>query len=255
MMIARQASKLQPLWIAAIGLVVLPLAMHVVGLTTDTASTVVILAIAAMGLNLCVGYSGLVSFGHGAWFGIGAYAAAILQRTLVRRRDLAAHSLLHRHRRCAFNRRRRPHPAPARCVFLAADAGLAALTYTISFRWTDVTGGENGLGDLKRGNIGPISLDNALAYYVLVALIGLAVLYVLLRVLRSPFRPCGGGDPREPAAGHVPGLPGRALQARGIRAFRRDHRARPVHCSDSSLSGVGGRRLGRRFPANCWPWS
>ena len=28
-----------------------------------------------MGLNLCVGYAGLVSFGHGAWFGIGAYAA------------------------------------------------------------------------------------------------------------------------------------------------------------------------------------
>ena len=80
-MIARQSSKYQPLWIAAIGLVVLPLAMHVVGLTTDTASTVVILAIAAMGLNLCVGYSGLVSFGHGAWFGIGAYAAAIIQRT------------------------------------------------------------------------------------------------------------------------------------------------------------------------------
>ena len=64
---------------------------------------------------------------------------------------------------------------------------MAALTYTISFRWTDVTGGENGLGDLKRGNIGPISLDNALAYYALVAVLGLAVLYVLMRVLRSPF--------------------------------------------------------------------
>ncbi len=35
---------------------------------------VVALAIAAMGLNLCIGYTGLVSFGHGAWFGIGAYA-------------------------------------------------------------------------------------------------------------------------------------------------------------------------------------
>ena len=41
---------------------------------------VVALAIAAMGLNLCVGYTGLVSFGHGAWFGIGAYAAGLIQR-------------------------------------------------------------------------------------------------------------------------------------------------------------------------------
>ena len=40
---------------------------------------VVILAIAAMGLNLCVGYTGLVSFGHGTWFGIGAYAAGLIQ--------------------------------------------------------------------------------------------------------------------------------------------------------------------------------
>ncbi len=40
---------------------------------------VVILAIAAMGLNLLVGYTGLTSFGHSAWFGIGAYAAALAQ--------------------------------------------------------------------------------------------------------------------------------------------------------------------------------
>ena len=41
---------------------------------------VVILAIAAMGLNLLVGYTGLTSFGHGVWFGIGAYAAALAQK-------------------------------------------------------------------------------------------------------------------------------------------------------------------------------
>jgi ABC-type branched-subunit amino acid transport system ATPase component/ABC-type branched-subunit amino acid transport system permease subunit len=180
-------SKYRPLLIAAIGLIVLPLAMRVVGLTTDTASTVVILAIAAMGLNLCVGYSGLVSFGHGAWFGIGAYAAAIIQRTwfggeiwlpiLLSMAFVAALSTV---AGILILRRRGVY-------FSLLTLALAALTYTISFRWTDVTGGENGLGDLKRGAIGPISLDNTLAYYTLVAVIGLAVLYVLLRVLRSPF--------------------------------------------------------------------
>jgi len=186
-MTGRASSKLQPLWIAAIALIVLPLAMRVVGLTTDTASTVVILAIAAMGLNMCVGYAGLVSFGHGAWFGIGAYAAAIIQRNWLPDQialpillSMALVACLSTFAGVLILRRRGVY-------FSLLTLALAALTYTIAFRWTDVTGGENGLGDLKRGSIGPISLDNALAYYTLVALIGLAVLYVLLRVLRSPF--------------------------------------------------------------------
>jgi len=62
-----------------------------------------------------------------------------------------------------------------------------ALTYNVAFRWSEVTGGEDGLGGLKRGGLGPIDLDNALAYYVVVALIGLGVLFLLLRVVRSPF--------------------------------------------------------------------
>ena len=71
--------------------------------------------------------------------------------------------------------------------FSLLTLALAALTYTVAFRWSEVTGGEDGLGGLKRGTIGPIFLDDALAFYVVVALIGLAVLYVLLRVVRSPF--------------------------------------------------------------------
>src|SRR5262249_22499440 len=71
--------------------------------------------------------------------------------------------------------------------FSLLTLAFAALTYTIAFRWSEVTGGEDGLGGLKRGRIGAISLDDALAYYVTVAVIGLAVLYVLLRLVRSPF--------------------------------------------------------------------
>jgi ABC-type branched-subunit amino acid transport system ATPase component/branched-subunit amino acid ABC-type transport system permease component len=71
--------------------------------------------------------------------------------------------------------------------FSLLTLALAALTYTVAFRWTEVTGGEDGLNGLKRGSIGPIHLDDPLAYYILAAFIGLAVLYVLLRVTRSPF--------------------------------------------------------------------
>src|SRR5262245_64817839 len=69
-----------PLVVAALSLAVLPFALDLVGLPLRSAVDVVVFAIAAMGLNILVGYTGLVSFGHGAWFGLGAYAAALSQR-------------------------------------------------------------------------------------------------------------------------------------------------------------------------------
>jgi branched-chain amino acid transport system ATP-binding protein len=180
-------SKHQPLWIAAVTLVALPIALQAFGLSTNTASMVVILAIATTALNLCVGYTGLVSFGHSIWFGLGAYAAGLIQLHWFREQiwlpiilsmvfvaavSTAAGILILRRRGVYFS---------------LLTLALAALTYTIAFRWTEVTGGEDGLSGLKRGSVGPIHLDDPLAYYILVALIGLAVLYALLRVTRSPF--------------------------------------------------------------------
>ncbi len=181
-------SKLQPLLIAALALIALPFVMRLFGLTVNTASMVVILAIATMGLNLCVGYTGLVSFGHGAWFGIGAYAAGIIQKhwlhdaivipLLLSMLVVAAMSTFVG---IVILRRRGVY-------FSLLTLALAALTYTVAFRWTEVTGGEDGLSGLTRGgNIGPFNLDNGLTFYAAVALIGLVVLYVLLRVVRSPF--------------------------------------------------------------------
>ena len=61
-------------------LIALPFALLAGGLTLTSATDVVIFAIACMALNILVGHTGLVSFGHGAWFGLGAYAAALAQR-------------------------------------------------------------------------------------------------------------------------------------------------------------------------------
>src|SRR5450432_4932640 len=73
------AQKYRPLLLAALALIALPFALRLLGLSLNTGIMVVALAIATMGLNLCVGYTGLVSFGHGTWFGIGAYAAGLIQ--------------------------------------------------------------------------------------------------------------------------------------------------------------------------------
>src|SRR5256885_13764495 len=72
-----------PLLLAAFGLIVLPPVLLALGLTMTSATEVVTYAIACMALNILVGHTGLVSFGHGAWFGLAAYAAALIQRNLM----------------------------------------------------------------------------------------------------------------------------------------------------------------------------
>jgi branched-chain amino acid transport system permease protein len=69
------------LWvIAAAVLVALPPVMSAIGQTfyIDLVRRIMILAIAAVSLNLILGYGGMVSFGHAAYLGVGAYAVGIL---------------------------------------------------------------------------------------------------------------------------------------------------------------------------------
>jgi branched-chain amino acid transport system ATP-binding protein len=179
--------KYRPLLLAALALIALPFALRLLGLSLNTGIAVVILAIAAMALNLCVGYTGLVSFGHSTWFGIGAYIAGLIQLNwfggeiwLPLLLSMLAVAMLSTIGGIIILRRRGVY-------FSLLTLAFAALSYTVAFRWSSVTGGEDGLGGLKRGAIGPFSLDIALNYYITVALIGLAVLYVLLRLVRSPF--------------------------------------------------------------------
>jgi ABC-type branched-subunit amino acid transport system ATPase component/ABC-type branched-subunit amino acid transport system permease subunit len=179
--------KYRPLLLAALALIALPFALRLLGLSLNTGIAVVILAIAAMALNLCVGYTGLVSFGHSTWFGIGAYVAGLIQLNwfageiwLPLLLSMLAVAALSTIGGIIILRRRGVY-------FSLLTLAFAALTYTVAFRWSSVTGGEDGLGGLKRGSIGPFSLDNALNFYIVVALIGLAVLFVLLRLVRSPF--------------------------------------------------------------------
>jgi branched-chain amino acid transport system ATP-binding protein len=71
--------------------------------------------------------------------------------------------------------------------FSLLTLALAALTYTVAFRWSELTGGEDGLGGLKRGNLGPFNLDDVVTYYILVSAVALGVLYLLIRLVCSPF--------------------------------------------------------------------
>ncbi|MDH3028029.1 branched-chain amino acid ABC transporter ATP-binding protein/permease [Methylobacterium fujisawaense] len=170
------------LWAALAALIVLPFALDAIGLTLITATDVVIFALAVLGLNILVGWTGLTSFGHGAWFGIGAYAVAILQTQLVAGdmalpllgalaitgvAALAAGALILRRRGVYFS---------------LLTLAFTAMLYAIAFRWTDLTGGENGIGNLHRWAV----LQEPGAYYAAVSGIAFAVLVALWRFRRSP---------------------------------------------------------------------
>jgi len=179
--------KYRPLLITALALVLTPIFLLGIGLTYDVATVVVLLALAAMGLNLLVGYTGLVSFGHSAWFGIGGYAAALSHLNWFPNQMwlpllfavvfTAALSWI-----VGFLILRRKG-----VYFSLLTLALCALTFAIAFRWTAVTGGEGGLGGIERGVLGPFNLDNHFNYYTVVALIAFAVVTFLWRVVRSPF--------------------------------------------------------------------
>lgn len=174
-----------PLLVAAFGLLVLPPVLLALGLTMTSATEVVVYALACMALNILVGHTGLVSFGHGAWFGLAAYAAALIQRNwmpdsffgptllglLITAGIAGAFGFLILRRRGVY--------------FSLLTLALAAMLYTVSFRWTDVTGGENGLGGITRPPLFGINLESATNYYWFVALIALVVLILLQRFHNS----------------------------------------------------------------------
>lgn len=179
--------SINPLWTGAVALVTLPFALQAIGLTISSATDVVIFAIAAMGLNLLVGYTGLTSFGHGAWFGIGAYAAALSQKywfpgqffvpliftvACIATMAVMIGFLILRRRGVYFS---------------LLTLALSALTFAVAFRWTAFTGGESGLTGVVRSTLGPVDLENPFAYLGVVSSVGFLVLFLLLRLIRSPF--------------------------------------------------------------------
>jgi ABC-type branched-subunit amino acid transport system ATPase component/ABC-type branched-subunit amino acid transport system permease subunit len=178
--------RTRDLVIAALALALLPFVLSLLGLGVTSATEVVIFALACMALNVLVGYAGLTSFGHGAWFGLAAYAAGMSQRDLFPGGFFAPLALglalvvavawvfgfLILRRRGVY--------------FSLLTLALSAMLYSVAFRWTEVTGGENGLGGIKRPQIGGVSFSSAEAYYALVAGVALLAVLALWRFHRSP---------------------------------------------------------------------
>jgi branched-chain amino acid transport system permease protein len=155
------------------------------------ATQVLIFGLLAMGFNLLYGYTGLLSFGHAAYYGLGAYGCGIalaklhvgsLWLGLAAGFGLAA---LGGAVIGFFCLRRRG------IYFAMLTLAFAQLLYFIGFHLSDWTGGDDGLRGIPQLalGIGPwhYSIETTIGfYYFAYVLVGLAVL-LLKRILDSPF--------------------------------------------------------------------
>ena len=171
-------------------LATLPLWIGPVGLYQYLGVEIAIWMIYGLGFNLLLGYSGLPSFGHGAFFGIGAYAFGLFQLRVVESLLLgiagavAAAFVAGAIVACFLSHRRGIY-------FALMTIAFGQVFWFIAIKWHTVTGGEDGLLNIPRPalNLGVVSVDlgsNVGLFYFALAVLAVVVL-ALWRLVHSPF--------------------------------------------------------------------
>ena len=171
-------------------LLLAPYWLTLVGGYTTLGTRVLVLGLGAMALNYLLGHTGVLSFGHAAYVGLGAYGAgmaikylgmgtmeAVLVGTLAG--TLAAIVI-------------GPMIVRLRGIYFAmVTIAFGQVFYFIAFRWNSVTGGDDGLGDFTRQplHLGPWTIDllhNEVAYYYFVLLFFALAVGIMAVLLNSP---------------------------------------------------------------------
>ena len=168
-----------------------PFWLTAIGGYTQLGTLVLVMALAATALNFLLGYTGVLSFGHAAFFGLGAYGAGLTIKDLVPSTllgmlvgvtaALAAAAVIGKlivHLRGIY--------------FAMVTIAFGQVFYFIAFRWNNVTGGDDGLSNWSRApvDLGFAKLDlpgsPATFYYFVLFFFALS-LAAMAWALRSPF--------------------------------------------------------------------
>lgn len=183
-----------------LGLLVLPpvLGVYWQFLLTD----ILIFALFSLSLNLLMGLAGMISFGHAAYYALGAYGAALLSLHLGVPMPLAfaAGPLVAGLGAAIFG---------FFCVrltqvyFIMLTLGFAQLVFAVVFKAYYLTGGENGLAGIR-----PLpQLSSPLNYYYFTLAVVAACTLLLYRVTHSPFGYCLRAIRDNPQRAQLVGLP------------------------------------------------
>jgi branched-chain amino acid transport system permease protein len=168
-----------------------PFWMNAMGGYTELATRIVVMGLAAMSLNFLLGFTGVLSFGHAAYFGLGAYGTAMaikywgvgsipaigLGMIVATIAAMIIGALI----------------IKLRGVYFAmVTIAFGQVFYFIAFRWNAVTGGDDGLTGWRRLpiNFGFAELDivqNDRAFYYFALAIFAVCVAAMAVLLNSPF--------------------------------------------------------------------
>src|SRR5687767_12404280 len=174
--------RLAPFLATGVAFATLPLWIKAVGLYPYLGVEVMIWVIYALGFNLLLGTAGLPSFGHGAYFGVGAYAFGLTQLNFSSNLAVclgtailagaiagALVGLFISHRRGIY--------------YALLTIAFGQIFWFVAIKWHSVTRGEDGLLNIKR----PAFLQDLNSLYFFCFAIFVLALVFLWRLQRSPF--------------------------------------------------------------------
>jgi len=184
----RRLAMLAAIWAV---LILAPLWMPLVGGYTALGTRVMVLGLGAMSVNFLLGFTGVLSFGHAAWFGLGAYGCGLLLKFVALSTPLGLLAgtllggILGGLLGALIVRRRGVY-------FAMVTIAFGQVFYYIAFQWSSLTGGDDGLRPFYRQplHLGVATVDilhDSTAFYYFV-LVSFALATALMGfILRSPF--------------------------------------------------------------------
>jgi branched-chain amino acid transport system permease protein len=172
-------------------LLAMPYWLYWIGGYTSLGSRVLVLALAAMSLNFLLGFTGVLSFGHAAYFGLGAYGAGLTIKYLVPSTlaGIAVGVLAGTVAAAIIG----ALIVRLRGIYFAmVTIAFGQVFYFIAFRWNSVTGGDDGLSGWQRSPIelGTNRIDilgSDKAFYYLVLVCFAIAVGIMAALLNSPF--------------------------------------------------------------------
>ncbi|OGA78585.1 MAG: hypothetical protein A3G81_04805 [Betaproteobacteria bacterium RIFCSPLOWO2_12_FULL_65_14] len=171
---------MRTLILIALSILLLPLVVR-----PAIATEIWIFAIFGLGLNLLLGYTGMLSFGQSTFFGSAAYVAGWLLKhyginvlaALGIGVGVGALSALLVGYLCVQR---------SGLYFIMLTFALNQLFYFIAYQWTTVTGGEDGMPGIPRPVLLGLDFQDPLMYYAFVVVLFLASLWLMKRIVESP---------------------------------------------------------------------
>jgi branched-chain amino acid transport system permease protein len=177
---------MKALLVLAAALAVAPIVIVPLGGYHGLLTEMVIFAIFAIGFNLLLGYTGILSFGHAAYFGLAGYTMGLV----------LVHTAWPLWMAIATGVVVAGIAAVLIGLLIIRKAGIYFAMLTIAFgqmfffvamRWKEVTGGEDGLSNIPRPPLFGIDLTTPIRFYYFVAILCVVAAAVAQRLVRSDF--------------------------------------------------------------------